>query len=213
MDAIILAAGRETGMRPSSDTRPKPMLPLAGQPVAAHVADAAVAAGAETLVFTVDDQSDAVREYFGATHRDASVEYAVQETGSGTADAVAAAIDHIDGRFAVLNGDNVYRPSDVSELFERAPAVGFTRVDPPEEHGGLSTDNGVVTDVEEQPTNPTTSTANTGAYAFPAAARELLDVPTSERGGRELTDVLSRLLRCHRVAAVEFVGWADMGYP
>ena len=36
--------------------------------------------------------------------------------------------------------------------------------------------------------------ANTGGYAFPESARHLLDVPESERGQRELTDVLRRLI-------------------
>ncbi|NIS31813.1 MAG: NTP transferase domain-containing protein, partial [Actinobacteria bacterium] len=43
------AAGEGTRMRPLTATRPKPMLPVAGRPLLAHVLDGAVAAGATRL--------------------------------------------------------------------------------------------------------------------------------------------------------------------
>ena len=213
MEAIILAAGRGTRMRPLSDTTPKPMLPIAGEPMAARVADAAVAAGARKLVFVVGYRSDDVESHFGTEYRGVPVEYAVQEVRTGTADAVLAAIDHVDGPFAVLNGDNVYDAGDLTELFGSVPSVGYTRVESPEEYGVISTDGGTVTGIVEKPADPPSNLANTGAYAFPASARDLLDVPESERGERELTDVLERLIHGDRVAGVEFDGWADIGYP
>ena len=213
MEAIILAAGRGTRMRPLSDTTPKPMLPVGDRPIAARVADTAIAAGAEKVVFTVGYRRTVVEEYFGAEYRGVPVEYAHQETRSGTADAVAAAVGHVDGPFAVLNGDNVYEESNLAELFDRVPAVGYTRVESPEEYGVISTDGEFVTGIVEKPANPSSNLANTGAYAFPESARSLLDVRESERGERELTDVLRRLIDSDRVAGVAFDEWADIGYP
>jgi bifunctional UDP-N-acetylglucosamine pyrophosphorylase/glucosamine-1-phosphate N-acetyltransferase len=200
-------------MRPLSDTKPKPMLPVADAPIAAHVADAAVAAGAERLVFVVGYGREIVEEFFGHVHRGVPIEYAVQEDQVGTADAVAAAVDRVDGPFAVLNGDNVYDEQDLSVLFENAPAVGYTRVEEPEAYGVLSLDGERVTDVVEKPDDPDTNTVNTGAYAFPATVREHLDVPASERGEHELTDVLRRLLDDRTVTGVRFDRWADIAYP
>lgn len=213
MEVIILAAGRGARMRPLSDTTPKPMLPIAGEPMAARVADAAVTAGARKLVFVIGYRPDHVETYFGTEHRGVPVEYAVQETRSGTADAVLTAIDHVEGEFAVLNGDNVYDAANLSKLFDSVPAVGYAPVASPEEYGVISTDDGTVTGIVEKPATPPSNLANTGAYAFPPSARDLLDVPESERGEQELTDVLERLIHTDRVAAVEFDRWADIGYP
>ena len=63
MEVIVLAAGRGTRMRPLSDTAPKPMLPVGDRPIAARVADTAIAAGAEKVVFTVGYRAAVVEEY------------------------------------------------------------------------------------------------------------------------------------------------------
>jgi len=200
-------------MRPLTDTVPKPMLPVAGTPIAARVADAAIAAGASELLFVVGYRREAVEAYFGSEYRGVPVTYAIQEEQAGTADAVATAIEHVSGPFAVLNGDNVYDERALEALFEAVPAVGYTRVESPEEYGVLTLEDDRVTGIVEKPTEPPSNLANTGAYAFPQSARALLDVPSSERGERELTDVLSRLLADTTVTGVAFEEWADIAYP
>jgi len=200
-------------MRPLSDSVPKPMLPAADRPLVAHTADAAIDAGADELVLVVGYGAETVREYFGDRYRDAPVRYAVQEEQAGTADAVHAARDHLDGPFAVLNGDNLYEPAGVEALFESGPAVACYRAETPSNYGVLSTDDGAVTDVVEKPSDPPTDLINAGAYVFPEAAREWLDVPRSERGERELTDVLLDVVERFEVTPVELTRWLDVGRP
>ncbi|ELY60729.1 nucleotidyl transferase, partial [Natronolimnohabitans innermongolicus JCM 12255] len=79
------------------------MLPVADRPLVAHTIDAAIDAGADEIVLVVGYEADTVRDYFGETYRDVPVSYAVQTEQAGTADAVNAASEHIDGPFAVLN--------------------------------------------------------------------------------------------------------------
>ena len=116
MQAVILAAGQGTRIRPLSETTPKPMLPVAGQPIVAHVADTAVEAGADELVFVVGYLGEQVRDYFGAEYRGVSVAYVEQDEQLGTADAVNEAREHLDGDFAVMNGDNIFDAESVSDL-------------------------------------------------------------------------------------------------
>jgi len=200
-------------MRPLSDSVPKPMLPVADRPLAAHAADAAIEAGADELVLVVGYGAETVREYFGDRYRETPVRYALQEEQAGTADAVHAAREHIDGPFAVLNGDNLYEPAGVEALFEAGPAVACYRAETPSNYGVLSTDDGAVTDVVEKPSDPPTDLINAGAYVFPEAARDRLDVPRSERGERELTDVLRDVVERVAVTPVELARWLDIGRP
>ena len=203
MQAVILAAGEGTRMRPLTENTPKPMLPVADRPLVAHTADTAIDAGADELIFVVGYEADAVREYFGDSYGGVPVQFAVQAEQLGTADAVNAASEYLDGPFAVLNGDNLYDEQSLTDLFDAAPSIAAYRVPDPSNYGVLSTDGDTVTAIVEKPDDPPTELANAGAYAFPAVASEWLDVPMSDRGEREITDVVARVIEEHGVTAVE----------
>lgn len=213
MQTVILAAGQGTRMGPLTESTPKPMLPVAGRPLVAHVADAAVEAGASGLVIVVGYEAEAVRSFFGETYRDVPVTFAVQAEQAGTADAVGAARSELEGAFAVLNGDNLYDPAAVDRLFDSAPSLATFEVADSSNYGVVSIADGVVTDIVEKPADPPTNLANTGAYVFPEAAIEWLDVPESERGEYEITDVVARVIDEHEVTPVPLDRWRDVGRP
>jgi bifunctional UDP-N-acetylglucosamine pyrophosphorylase/glucosamine-1-phosphate N-acetyltransferase len=217
MQTVLLAAGEGTRMRPLTHSTPKPMLPVADRPLCAHTADAAVAAGTDELVVVVGYEADAVRSYFGERYRGVPVRYAVQKQQLGTAHAVRAARDLLEGPFVVLNGDDLYDHRSIAELYNGGAAVAAYRVAEPSNYGVLAVeDDGErdrVTGVTEKPDDPDSDLVNAGAYAFPAETRELLDVERSERGEHEITDVLARVLARTDVRAVPVERWLGVGRP
>ena len=215
MQAVILAAGEGTRMRPLTETVPKPMLPVADRPLCAHTADAAVDAGASELVVVVGYEADAVRDFFGDEYRAVPVSFATQEQQRGTADAVRAARPVLDGAFVVLNGDNLYEPESIETLFSAAPAIAAIEVEDPRNYGVLSTtpSGERVTGIVEKPDNPPSNLANAGAYAFPERALDDLDVDESERGELELTDVVAQTIESTAVTPVTLSRWLDVGRP
>jgi bifunctional UDP-N-acetylglucosamine pyrophosphorylase/glucosamine-1-phosphate N-acetyltransferase len=208
-------------MRPLTDDRPKPTLPVAGRPLVAHTVSTAVAAGASRVVVVVAGESGPVRTHLGDRVEGVPVEYAVQTDRRGTADAVRAAAGHLaDAPFVVLNGDSLYDQASLASLYDATPAVGSYRVDNPSEYGVLilreetgAGDIGVVDGVIEKPADPPSNLVNTGAYAFPAEAADWLGVAESERGELELTDVLDRACEAFEVRTVPFERWLDVGRP
>ena len=216
MQTVVLAAGEGTRMRPLTARRPKPMLPVADQPIVAHTLDAAVEAGADSLVVVVGYEGERIREYVGDTWQGVPVTYAEQPDQRGTADAVRVASEKLtDDPFAVLNGDALYDTESLRAVFDSAPAVGSFEVDDPTQYGVLQLDDasGTVAGIVEKPADPPSAFINTGAYAFPAAAREWLDVEESQRGELELTDVLARVCEEYDVSPVRFDRWLDVGRP
>src|SRR5579871_5785299 len=98
--AIILAAGKSTRMR---SKRPKPLHPLCGLPMTAHVLRACRAAGVERIVVVIGHEAETVRAGLGE-----DVEYALQTAQRGTGDAVRAAqplLEGWQGTVLVLAGD------------------------------------------------------------------------------------------------------------
>jgi bifunctional UDP-N-acetylglucosamine pyrophosphorylase/glucosamine-1-phosphate N-acetyltransferase len=214
MQAVILAAGEGTRMRPLTESVPKPMLPVGDRPLVAHTVDAAVDAGATELVFVVGYEADRVREHFGDEYRGVQLSYAVQEEQLGTAHAAAAAREHLDGDFVVLNGDDLYDRAAIEALFDACPAVGAYRVDDPRPYGVFSLDGERVTGVVEKPDDPPSNRVNVGAYHFPAEAADwLTEVEESERGEYEITDVVERLVGAREVRAVPVERWLGVGRP
>lgn len=65
MKAMILAAGRGERLRPLTDDCPKPLLPLAGQPLIMHTIRALVAAGFRELVINLAYRGAQIRDALG----------------------------------------------------------------------------------------------------------------------------------------------------
>ncbi|WP_255195611.1 bifunctional sugar-1-phosphate nucleotidylyltransferase/acetyltransferase [Halorarius litoreus] len=214
MQAVILAAGEGTRMRPLTESVPKPMLPVADRPLVAHTADAAVDAGADELVLVVGYEGERVRDHFGDEYRGVPVAYATQEEQLGTAHAAAAAYEHLHDDFVVLNGDDLYDTDAIDALFEACPAVGGYEVENPRPYGVFSIDDGHVTGIVEKPAEPPSNRINVGAYHFPAEAADwLTEVELSERGEYEITDVVERVINAYDVTAVPVERWMGVGRP
>ncbi len=128
MQTVILAAGKGTRMRPLTESTAKPMLPVVGEPIAAHTAQAAINAGASRLIFVIGYEAESVKEYFGESYQDTPVAYATQTEQRGTADAVRAAKAELtEDPFVVLNGDNLYDVSSLESLYVSAPTIDWDR--------------------------------------------------------------------------------------
>lgn len=213
MDVVILAAGNGTRMRPLTDAVPKPLLSVGDRPLVAHVADAAVVAGATSLVIVVGPETDRIRSTLGDHYRGVPIRYATQETPDGTATAVRTALSLVDGPFAVLNGDNLYDAASVRTLVESGPSLGVHRVENPSSYGVVETADGRVVSIVEKPADPTSNLANAGAYVFPAPSDDWFGVRKSDRGEYELTDVVARVIEHVDVTPVEMDRWMDIGRP
>jgi N-acetyl-alpha-D-muramate 1-phosphate uridylyltransferase len=108
VDALILAAGHGTRLRPLTDTVPKALVEIAGEPILARVARRLVEAGADRLIVNVHHLADRLEAYLESADLGAEVvisreEERALETGGG----VRHAARHFrrDAPFFVHNGD------------------------------------------------------------------------------------------------------------
>ena len=214
MQAVVIAAGRGTRMGPLTETRPKPLLPVAGRPIIEHVVEAA-AAHVDEFVIVVGYRDEQLRERLG-TYHGAPITYVEQPEPHGTAHAIAQARPHLDDAFLTLNGD-VYITEDVVVQLVDATgtALAVQRVSNPSAYGVVEHDNTHVTGIVEKPQHPPSNLANLGLYRFtPEIFPAIEATPRSDRGEYEITTSLTHLLKNHTVQAVTYNGpWMDIGRP
>ena len=65
MDAVMLVGGKGTRLRPLTMSAPKPMLPVAGVPVTAHMLARARDAGIDHVILATSYKAEVFAEYFG----------------------------------------------------------------------------------------------------------------------------------------------------
>ncbi|GAB7010689.1 sugar phosphate nucleotidyltransferase [Halorubrum trueperi] len=204
-------------MRPLTDRRPKPLLPVGDRSLLERVFDTARDV-VDEFVVVVGYRGDAIRDGVGESYRDRPVHYVEQTEARGTAHAVAQAAPVVDDDFLVLNGDVVVDASLPRALADaEGTAVAATEVPDPRAYGVISTaEDGSLAAIVEKPADPPTTLANVGCYAFEPDVFEYIDrTPESERGEYEITTTIELLLADdRRVDVASYAGtWLDVGRP
>jgi len=109
LKALILAGGKGLRLRPLTDDKPKPLVPVAGKPIAEWQLDWLRAkVHLEKVVFLCGWKWERLKEHFGSEYHGVEVDYSVEETPLGTGGAFRKAIVEKgigDEEVAMLNGD------------------------------------------------------------------------------------------------------------
>jgi len=113
MEAMILAAGAGTRLRPLTDRMPKALVPVRGRPLLAHVMDRLVAAGATRLIVNTCHHSEQIAAFLDG-HTPPGVEIALSHEPDGPYDTgggllAAAPLFRRDGPFLLHNVDVLSR--------------------------------------------------------------------------------------------------------
>lgn len=136
MQAVILAAGLSTRLRPLTDTLPKPMLPVLGRPMMEYVVRQLVEHGIRDITITTHYRAEMIRNYFGdGSSLGASISYAHEETLMNTAGSLKRLEKVIKGDFLVIGGNDFLPTIDLgafAAFHDRHGGIGtvaFKRLD------------------------------------------------------------------------------------
>lgn len=195
MKAVLLCAGSSTRTYPLTLTRPKPLLKVANKTLLAHNLDA-LKNIVDEVVLIVGYKQEMIREALGKEYNGMKLSYVVQEKALGTGHALLQAKEHLDGKFLVLNGDDLYSKEDVTELSSmQNSALVYERKDP-RDFGVFFTKDGAVSDLVEKPEGLESGLCNIGCYVLESSIFSLLEnVQKSSRGEYELTEGVKELIK------------------
>ncbi len=107
MQALILAGGKGTRLRPLTLTTPKPALPLAGRPFLTFMLDWLARHGVDEAILSCGFLADEVAGVLGDRHGTVRLRYVNEPEPLGTAGPLRLAFEEVglDERVLVLNGD------------------------------------------------------------------------------------------------------------
>jgi mannose-1-phosphate guanylyltransferase/phosphomannomutase len=106
--AIIIAGGFGTRLRPYTDTTPKPMLPVLGKPLLDWNIEQFKKFGVTEFFLTLHHMPDAITKYFGDGSKfGVKMHYFIEDTPLGTAGGIKKMEPLLDEEFFVMNGDTL----------------------------------------------------------------------------------------------------------
>lgn len=175
LTVIILAAGKGTRMKSEN---PKVLFEAAGKPMIDYTIEISKKLNPHKIVVVTGNASEKVKEHL----KNQSVEFALQETQKGTADAVLSAKDYIqdNGKILILCGDMpliTYETlNDFINTVKEDIAFISVKMDNPKGYGRVirSSNNSIIKIVEEKDADEyekKVNEINTGVYF--CSAKEL----------------------------------------
>jgi NDP-sugar pyrophosphorylase family protein len=217
MDAIIMAGGKGTRMRPLTNETPKPLLHVQQQPILAWTLQTLRPAVDRVLVvmsYLKQQIADYMAQQTIFEHY-ALVEQLPQPMGTGHA--VQCCQPHLQSEtFLVINGDDFYSTQAVQRLAQVPLGIMCIQREDQAKWGVAVTDEqGHVVRIHEKPaegTYPTPVNASIGAYKLSQRIFEH-ELPLSARGEYELTDYVTWLAAREPVQVVTSDFWLPVGYP
>ncbi len=123
--AVILAGGLGTRMRPVTETIPKPMIPVCGKPFLQHQLELLQKNGIERVLLLVSYLGEQIEQYFGKGDPvKMEIGYSYESSPLGTGGALKNASSKLEEKFLLLNGDtflDVDYPAVIADFINHKP--------------------------------------------------------------------------------------------
>ncbi|TCD02705.1 nucleotidyltransferase family protein [Pedobacter psychroterrae] len=213
VDAVIMAGGRGTRLKPLTDLTPKPLLKVGDKPIMEHNLDRLALYGIDDFWFSVKYLGEQIEDYFGnGEKKNVQIRYVWEDEPLGTIGAVSK-IEDFEHDYILITNSDVLTNLDYEHFFMNfiEKNVDFAVVTIPYEvnipYAVLETLDGQVQSFKEKPTY--TYYSNGGIYLM---KREVLKYLPKE-AYFNATDLMEKLLSDgYNVLSYPLAGyWLDVG--
>ncbi len=194
MQAVVMAGGFGTRLRPVTANIPKPMTPLLNKPIIEHIIELLKKHDIKDLILILYHQAEIIRDYFKDGKKfGVKIQYVKPDADYGTAGAVYCGYELIKDRFIIISGDVVtdFDLTQAIRFHEKSKSVStlvLTRAKNPLQFGIVLTDKeGKITRFFEKPSwsEVFSDTINTGIYVL---EKDTLGLVPAARGNKSDCD-------------------------
>ena len=220
MDVVVLAGGFGTRLRPWTEGRAKPLLPVLDKTLLERVVECVPNELIDRVVIAAGYSITEMEKFFSSSDLPYDVIISVEDNPLGTGGAIAKSLEHLTGNgpVLILNGDLV-SSVDVNQLLnyhqEKKASITLSlwHVDDPSRFGVCGLDeSGMITRFQEKPEPGTefSNLINAGCYLI---ERDVLESLSSKKHSME-REVFPLIADAGKMSGLEFKGYfVDAGTP
>ncbi len=225
MQALILAGGKGTRLRPLTVYTPKPIVPVVNRPFLLYQIEVLQRAGITDITLSLSYQPDKIQQILGnGSEHGVTLRYITEPSPMGTAGAYKFAMDGINETTVVFNGD-ILTDIDIAALveFHKAKAadatISLVRVDDPTRYGLAEADgDGRVVRFVEKPKAGEAdvfeiNTINAGIYILEPAIMDLIPKDTNTSFEYDIFPAILEKQLPFFASIMDKEYWLDIGTP
>lgn len=185
MKAVVMAGGEGTRLRPLTQNRPKPLVPVLNKPIAQHIIEHLKRAGITDIIITLYYLAEEIEGFFGdGSDFGVNIIYSIEDTPLGTAGSVKKAEEHLqDDTFIIVSGDaltdiDIPKALAYHQRNKSQATLVLQHVENPLEFGVVITDDdGRIRRFLEKPSwgEVFSDTVNTGMYIIEPGTLDLME--------------------------------------
>lgn len=218
MQAVILAGGLGTRLRPLTYTTPKPLIPILNEPMVERLINT-LPKDVDKVILAVSYMVDKLRQHFNERDLGREVVLVEEKEPLGTGGAIKNVEKHLDSTFFAINGDVVCSLdySEILDFHKKSSGIGtisMWEVEDPTRYGilGCDSENRIIKFLEKpQPHEVFSNWINAGVYVLEPEIFDLMEpnkVTSIER------EIFPPLASQQKLFGFKFYGyWADAGTP
>lgn len=215
-----MAAGKGIRMRPLTENLPKPLLKIGNTPILDYLIQE-LPDKVEEIILVVGFLKDQIKKYLSENYKDRKITFVDEDKMLGTGFAAYACKNLVKDRFLALNGDDLYKKSDLEKLmnvdlgFLVKNIAGHPEYELTNRRVGkvIFDAKGKMIDIVEEIPGQEDTYLNIGAYMLNQKFfdYELVQIQNGEFGLPQTLAIMARNGEEVKILEADF--WFPVGYP